>query len=189
MTSERKIASNRANARASAGPKTVGGRLRTKRNALRHGLTLPVASNRALSDEVEALAREIAQPHSTAEIRELARRVAEAQIDLHRARYARHELLSHALSNPSYNSRASMREKGAVLNSLLRENAPFVPWSVLVNYVTSTPEGPHKLATILAEEVKHLAAIDRYERRARSRRGTALRALDEARWRLFSNPD
>jgi hypothetical protein len=93
------------------------------------------------------------------------------------------------LSNPSYDSRASMREKGAVLNSLLRENAPFVPWSVLVNYVTSTPEGPHKLATILAEEVKHLAAMDRYERRARSRRGTALRALDEARWRLFSNPD
>ena len=100
MTSDRKIKANRANARASTGPKTAQGRARTARNALRHGLSLPVRSDPALSEEVEALAREIAGPDANAKIQELARRVAEAQIDLRRVRYARHQLLSSALSNP-----------------------------------------------------------------------------------------
>src|SRR5438034_4859672 len=39
------------------------------------------------------LAREIAGTDANAEIQELARRVAEAEIDLRRVRYARHQLL------------------------------------------------------------------------------------------------
>ena len=60
MTSDRKIKANRANARASTGPRTVDGRTRSARNALRHGLSLPVCSDPALCEEVEALARDIA---------------------------------------------------------------------------------------------------------------------------------
>src|SRR5262245_47800499 len=92
LTSERKIRANRANARASTGPRTTWGRTRAARNALRHALSLPVCSIPDLSEEVQALAREIAGPG--AEIQELARRVAEAQIDLRRVRYARHQFLS-----------------------------------------------------------------------------------------------
>jgi hypothetical protein len=44
--------------------------------------------------------------------------------------------------------------------------------------VTSTPQGPHKLATILLQEAKKLLAMDRYERRAVSRRKFAIRAFD-----------
>jgi hypothetical protein len=40
----------------------------------------------SLSEEVQALAREIAGPGANAETQELARRVAEAQIDLRRVR-------------------------------------------------------------------------------------------------------
>jgi len=61
MTSERKIKANRANSRASSGPKTSLGRVRAAQNALRHGLSLSIHSDRALSKEVEALAREIAR--------------------------------------------------------------------------------------------------------------------------------
>ena len=111
MTSERKIRANRANARASTGPQTTRGRARAARNALRHGLSLPVGSNPAFSEEVETLAREIAGPAANAETQELARQVAEAQIDLRRVRYARHQFLSDTLSNQDYDSDANMRTK------------------------------------------------------------------------------
>jgi hypothetical protein len=88
LTSDRKIKANRANARASTGPKTARGRSRAARNAFRHGLTLPVCSDPALGEEVEALAREIAGPEANASFQELARPVAEAQIDLRRVRRA-----------------------------------------------------------------------------------------------------
>jgi hypothetical protein len=144
-------------------------------------LSLPVYSDPSSSEEVEAVAREIAGIDANAEIQELARRVAEAQIDLRRVRYARHQLLSHALSNPYYDSRANVREKVAVMRSLLRWNAPDIPVAALVKFVTSTPEGPQKFATILSQEAKQLLAMDRYERRALLRRKLAIRAFDEVR--------
>jgi hypothetical protein len=48
-----------------------------------------------------------------------------------------------------------MWEKVRVLGSLLRPNAADMP--IDVNFVTSTPEGPQKLATILSQEAKHPA--------------------------------
>ena len=116
-----------------------------------------------------------------AEIEELARRVAEAQIDLRRVRYARHQLLSHALSDPYYDSRANVRKKVAVILSLLRRNAPDMPMAALEDFLTSMPQGPQKLALILSQEDKQLMAMDRYERRALLRRKFAIRAFDEAR--------
>jgi hypothetical protein len=179
MTSDRKIKANRANARASTGPQTGHGRARAARNAFRHALSLPVCSNPALSEEVVTLAREIAGPGATAEAQDLALQVAEAQIDLRRVRFARPKLLSDALANPYDN----WREKMAVLRSLLRKSAPDLPVEDLAAFLSSTPQGPHKFATILAQEGKQLRAMDRYELRALSRRKRAIRALDEARLR------
>src|SRR5262249_61988888 len=122
LTSERKIRANRANARASTGPQTTQGRTRAARNALRHALSLPVCSIPALSEEVETLAGEIAGAGASAETQELARGVAEAQIDLRRVRYARHQFLSDTLSNQNYDSLANIRMKVKVLGALLRPN-------------------------------------------------------------------
>src|SRR5262249_38944558 len=47
--------------------------------------------------------------------------------------------------------------------------------------VQSSPEGPQKFATILADMTRQLAAMDRYERRGLSRRKFAIRALGAAR--------
>jgi len=52
----------------------------------------------------------------------------------------------------------------------------------LVNEL-QTPQGPDELATILSGKAKKLLAMDRYERRALSRRKFAIRAFDAARAR------
>jgi hypothetical protein len=168
LTSDHKIKANRANAQASTGPKTADGRARVARNALRHTLSLPVCSNPALSEEVETLAREIAGPDANTETQDLARQVAEAQIDLRRVRYARHKLLSDALADPHYHIWQ------AVLSSLLRKKAPDLPVENLEAFLNATPQGPHKFATILSQQAKKLLAMDRYERRALSRRKSAI---------------
>jgi hypothetical protein len=134
-----------------------------------------------LSKEVETLEREIAGPGANAETQELARQVAEAQIDLRRVRFARHQFLSDALSDQDYDSYANLRMKA--LRDFLRPNPPDMSMEVLRKFVTSTPQGRHKLATSLLQEAKKLLAMDRYEPRALSRRKFAIRAFDEARRR------
>jgi hypothetical protein len=161
ITSDRKINANRTNARASTGPKTTRGSIRSARNAFRHGLSLPIYWDPELSEGVEALAREIAGKDTNAELLMLARRIAEAQIDLRRVRDARHQLMSQALNDPHYDSRSNMRKKVTLLGRLLKPNAPEVPVAALEKYVTTTPQGPQKLAVILSEEIQKLSVMDR----------------------------
>ena len=93
MTSTQRIRANRVNAQASTGPRTAHGRARAAQNAHRHGLSLPLAAIPALSQQAEMLAQEIARGATDQTLLELARRVAEAQLDLVRIRQVRHDLL------------------------------------------------------------------------------------------------
>ena len=93
MISPRKLHANRANSLRSTGPKTAAGRATAARNARRHGLRIPVLSDPALSAEVEALAQKIAG-NGSPELLELARKIAEAEIDVIRVRRARTDLIS-----------------------------------------------------------------------------------------------
>jgi hypothetical protein len=93
----------------------------------------------------------------------------------------RHQLLSSALSEPNYGCAVNWPEKMKIINQLLRGKVFDVPLANLEAFLRSTPQGPQKLATVLSEEAKRLLVIDRYQRRAISRRKFAIRALDEAR--------
>ena len=185
MRSKRKITANRANARASTGAKTVDGRRRSARNALRHALSLPVQSNPELSQAVETLAREIAGCDAKAPIQELARHIAEAQIDVCRARHARYQVLSRAL-NERY---ASRQRTPTALRSLLPINPPDIPSLNRTEFLKQMSKAPHKLAMNLLQHVDQLLAIDRYERRAFSRRKFAIRAFYKARQRVSDTKD
>jgi hypothetical protein len=188
VTSERKIRANRANALTSTGPKTAQGRSHAARNALRHALSLPVYSDPVLSEEVEALAREIIGTDSNPEMQELARRIAEAQIDLRRVRHARHQLLSQALSDPDYESVVMLRKKTALVLRYARRFDLSMPMpDNVMEFLSSKPQGPYKFATILVDKALQLLALDRYERRALSRRKFAIRAFDAARRRKLAS--
>jgi len=181
LTSDAKIKANRANARASTGPKTAHGRARAARNAHRHGLSLPLYSDPNCCKAVEVLMCEIAGTDADVKIGQPARRIAEAQVDLRRVRHVRDQFLTDRLSELCLDPRANDRAEGTVLGNLIQSNGPDIPIAELSKYLTSTPQGPEKFATVLSQAIKQLLALDRYERRAWSRRKIAIREFDAAR--------
>jgi hypothetical protein len=132
MTSNRKIASNRNNARKSTGPRSEAGRQRSRVNALRHGLAIAIGSQPLFSEEIETLAKVLVDGGPPTEF---ARQVAEAEIDLLRIRKIRASQFHEIVGNPDVEPAA------------------------------------------LVELAENLAKMERYERRAFSRRKRALRVL------------
>jgi hypothetical protein len=57
MASEKQIVANRANGGRSKGPKTAAGRLKSSRNAFRHGLSGPMRPDPVTSMKIDAIAR------------------------------------------------------------------------------------------------------------------------------------
>ena len=122
MTSRSKGKSNRINAKASTGPKSLQGRARVARNARTHGLNAPVLSDPVLAEEAKSLALEITRT-ITEENFELAVQVAEAEIDLRRIRRIRQAYLGHTRMDPTkavmlidrYEKRARARRRAAIL--------------------------------------------------------------------------
>jgi hypothetical protein len=185
LISDRQQRANRANAKSSTGPKTAAGKARAAQNAFRHGLNVPVLSDSLLAPEIAAMARRISGPYADAETLERARRIAEAQIDLNRVRASRRDLLTRLLVDSYYQPKEVNRQRFRLLNWVLGGNRPRnLPVAVdAIKEMVSPkpPEGEEKLAIILEENVSEFAALDRYERRALSRRKAAIRNFDAAR--------
>jgi hypothetical protein len=148
MTSEAKIAANRRNAQRSTGPRTAPAKARVRRNALRHGLAALVVEDPAVSAEVGRVAAGISGAETDPLDREQVMIVAEAQVTLKRIRKARTEIMEQM--SPALPARHS---DGLDLPRM---------WEV--------EEGA-------LQHVDRLLMMDRYERRALSRRKRAVRLL------------
>jgi hypothetical protein len=92
MVSSKKLAANRLNARASTGPRTRAGKASSSKNALRHGLTLPLQVDGTLAAEIEELARAMVDAEAPPLLQYNARVFALAQFDVVRIRRERARL-------------------------------------------------------------------------------------------------
>jgi hypothetical protein len=184
VTTARKIETNRANARKSSGPRTAVGKFRAARNARSHGLSVSTLANGSADNDVRNLAKEIAGDDATADVKALALQIAEAQIAVQQIRLARFRLINGAICDPDYEPAALSKAKAKFFLRYAKGSALLAPAPDYVVAVLGAKfKGPQKLASILLDCTKQLAAMDRYEQRALSRRKFAIRSLDAERCR------
>jgi hypothetical protein len=179
MAMSRRQQANRANARLSTGPRSRAGKARAARNARRHGLATSVWSDPEMSAAAETLARELVAPAADPELQSRAREAAAAHIDVHRVQRARHALMVQALADPlplPRTSRAAQRNVKDLIELDERWRGDlYVPWRLRT--AARIPEGAEKFALVISNLTRKLVALDRYERRAASRRKRAFRRL------------
>jgi hypothetical protein len=92
LATEKQKAANRANAERSTGPRTPAGKLRSSRNAYRHGLSGPMPYDPSSAAEVDIIALELAGERATADRLASAADFAGAQMELFRIREIRTDL-------------------------------------------------------------------------------------------------
>ncbi len=171
--------------RGPTGPRTAAGKMRSRRNAYRHGLAMPVCLDPTVSAQVEKVAQQIAGPCASETVMRLARQAAEAQIDVVRSRQARcriletppktdGDLLEDGLSEPAlrrYILKTMWRQSDLGLPATFESIEP--EKLMVIDRLRARASLRHKRA-----HTENLIAIDRYERRALSRRNRAIQNLD-----------
>jgi len=206
MASTRKIAANRINAQRSTGPRTALGKAQSRHNAMKHGLAIPASALPELSPEIAALAKVIAKEAADDPvILQSAMRVAEAAVDVNRVRQARRELLDRMLSDPklhdpplaketlpdrpsrvkythatrvqAYQNGTRPQQRHAELSQIAEQWR----YECEVEGIKRRRAAARERAKLHAVQWADLERLDRYERRAMSRRNTAIRAFDETR--------
>jgi hypothetical protein len=186
MTTTAQREANRRNAKLSTGPRTIPGKIRASRNALKHGFSIAVAFDPAGLPAVQALARTILGD-SDVQILPYARAIAEAQLDINRVRNARHHIIATAYDAPE--DPPEVRKNKARIDRFLQDQLDESPvdgeplasclLSFLLDSTKPQPRPLERVAVALEETTKKLASLERYERRALSRRKFAVRAFLE----------
>lgn len=183
MASQRRIESNRRNARNSTGPRSVRGKKRASQNAFRHGLAQFISSAE-LARHLDARTREIAGDAQDSISLERARIAAGAEFDLTRVRRVRRALIERISVFGRFdvpNRFASPKDEVA---GILLHYWGCKPWKTRPKLAIDPlpampPQEPERTAEAVRRILPELARLMRYEARAVTRRDRAIRALSK----------
>jgi hypothetical protein len=159
MTTERKIAANRANAKRSSGPKSRAGKARASQNAYRHGLAACMTMNADRVNAMDALAREIQASMRGQIDRAGALAIAQAELEVLRVRAVLSALFAEIL-NGFGRHRPATGSQGSEKQAARRQGPA---------------EKPGSAADHLAGGIERLKILDRYLRRVHAKRDRAVR--------------
>jgi len=192
--SRRQFASQE-NGKKSKGPKTMEGRQRSSQNAYRHGLSIAVSQNPAMPQNTHRVALAITGGDTNPTILDLGRQVAEAQLDLLRIRQTRTRVLteerfqkvdlkkSQMPKQPKRVYRSANYGKPGTINGkkILTPEEEDELFNRLLKSLDAAMLPPPPSMKEMFNTIEKIDALERYERRALSRRKKALRALDDFR--------
>jgi hypothetical protein len=157
MASPRKIIANRENARRSTGPRNLASKARAAQNSMRHGLSVSLVHAQEMSSEIERLAVALAGSRRDPGALEQARIAAEGELEFQRVRAYRKFLLDEKTGE------IAARAPGAAGKNR--------------DCSVSAKANHEQTARAIARALPELAALERYEKRALSRRRRAMQWL------------
>jgi hypothetical protein len=167
MTSAKKVAANRSNSRRSTGPRTSRGKTSASRNALRHGLATIPLPQPEVSSRIKRIAEKIVGDNAGSAQYEQAVIIAESEIMMLNVRAASVAVIKHHRDAGPTETNSSGRDQSNLEEVSGGQHADH-SWSDLEAMRLALPE---------------LIRLERYERRAKSRRRRAIRRLMELRIR------
>lgn len=178
MTSQKRSEASRRNGQKGQGPKSEEGRRRSSQNSRVHGLSLPISADPELSARAERLAQLIAGPEAGLEVLHEARVIAEAQMELQRVRRLRLERQAH----PSLVGKSTPIKVPLGIIQLLEATIPYMEDPIEVvdrPFDTLLPDKEPPLEDKIGDVIRSFHKLDRYERRALSKRKFAMRELSQ----------
>jgi len=155
MTSPRKIVANRENARRSTGPRAPQSKARSARNSIRHGLAAPLLRTPETCSQLNRLAKALAGLRRDPIALEQARIAAEAELELQRIRAYRKSVLDGKTTHMVRGTASCDSEAASPCAEANQE----------------------QIGREVSDSLPELAALERYEKRALSRRRRAMQSL------------
>ena len=167
MTSQKQIEANRRNGRKGRGRRTAAGKSESRMNARKHGLSLPILADRNLHGDALKIARAIAGEGADYAVIEQALIIAQTELELQRVRQARLAAININMVMNETNNKSPQNHVAEGASSS--------------HSVTPSTDSDTTTAEAFVHALPVLQRIERYERRAYSRRAKAMVCLDGLR--------